>query len=130
VTTLLLDTHVLLWLDSQPEHLSRAAAEAVDVADELAVADVSWFELAWLAEHGRVITGLPVRTWLSELASDVRTVAVTPGISATAASLRDPFPGDPADRLIYATAIEHGWQIVTKDARLRRYPFPRPMTIW
>jgi PIN domain nuclease of toxin-antitoxin system len=29
------------------------------------------------------------------------------------------FPGDPADRLIYATAIEHGSRIASADERLR-----------
>lgn len=130
VTTLLLDTHVLLWLGAEPDRLSSAAAEAVDHADEIAVADITWFELAWLAEHGHVIVGVPVRAWLSGLASDVRSVAVTPAIAATAASLRSTFPADPADRIIFATAIEHGWRLVTKDQRMRRCGHPRTVTIW
>ena len=130
MSTLLLDTHVLLWWGAEPERLSTAAADAVSSADELAVADISWFELAWLAEHDRIITGVPIRTWLSGLADHVRSVANTPAIAATAVSLRSTFPADPADRLIYATAIEYGWQIVTKDHRMRRYRHPRTMTIW
>jgi PIN domain nuclease of toxin-antitoxin system len=55
---------------------------------------------------------------------------VTPAIAATAIALRPPFPGDPADRLIFATAIEHGWQIVTKDRRMHDYPQPRTVAIW
>jgi len=39
-------------------------------------------------------------------------------------------PGDPADRLIYATAIEHGWPLVTKDSRLRGHRHPRRLTVW
>lgn len=130
MTTLLLDTHALLWLGAEPDRLSSAAAETVDRADELAVADITWFELAWLAEHGRVIAAVPVRTWLSGLASDVRSVAITPAIAATAASLGSAFPGDPADRIILATAIEHGWRLLTKDQRMRRYRHPRTVTIW
>jgi PIN domain nuclease of toxin-antitoxin system len=37
-------------------------------------------------------------------------------------SLAEGLPGDPADRLIYATATEHGLPLVTKDAQLRRRP--------
>ena len=70
MTTLLLDTHVLLWLGGEPERLSVAAAEAIDQAEQLAVATVTWFELAWLAEHGRILTSIPIRTWLSGLARD------------------------------------------------------------
>jgi PIN domain nuclease of toxin-antitoxin system len=130
VTALLLDSHVLHWWAAEPDRLSAAAAAAVDDADELAVASITWFELAWLAQHHRIITSLPVRAWLGRLARDVRTVGTTPAIAATAAALEDSFPGDPADRLIYATAIERGWQLVTKDGRLQRHPHPRPLTIW
>ena len=130
VTTLLLDTHVLLWLGAEPERLSVEAAEAMERADELAVASITWFELAWLAMHDRVVLGVPLRTWLSGLAAGVRSVAITPEIAATAVSLRSSFPGDPPDRLIYATAIEHGWQLVTKDRRMHRYRHPRTVAVW
>lgn len=128
--TLLLDTHAVHWWSSNPKRLSRAAAAAMSSADELAVADVSWFELAWLAQHERILVSVPIRTWLRRLAREVRTVPVTPAIAATAVELPEAFPGDPADRLIYATAIEHGWQLVTKDERLRAHRHPRRITIW
>jgi predicted nucleic acid-binding protein len=72
----------------------------------------------------------PVRSWLEQLAGQVRTLGITPAIAGTALSLPLSFPGDPADRLIYATAIEHGWWLVTKDSRLRSHRQPRSMTIW
>ena len=130
MTTLLLDSHVVHWWSAEPSRLSRIAVAAVEGADELAIASISWFELAWLAEHGRIVVTVPVRSWLEELASDIRTVGTSPAVAATAASLPSSFPGDPADRLIYATAIEHGWQLVTKDRRLRNHRHPRPVTLW
>jgi PIN domain nuclease of toxin-antitoxin system len=130
VTTLVLDSHVVHWWSAEPGKLSRAAANAIEEADELAVASISWFELAWLAEHDRIALTIPVRSWLAELAADLRTVGTTPAVAATAVALPGSFPGDPADRLIYATAIEHGWQLVTKDKRLRSHRHPRPITIW
>jgi PIN domain nuclease of toxin-antitoxin system len=130
VTTVLLDSHVLQWWSAEPGKLSRAATRAVEAADEIAVASITWFELAWLAEHERIIVSVPVRAWLEDLASDVRTVGTTPSVAATAVALPTSFPGDPADRLIYATAIEHGWQLVTKDRRLREHRHPRKITVW
>ena len=130
MTTALLDSHILHWWSSEPDRLSRAAAQAIERADELAVASISWFELAWLAQHERIVLTIPIRAWLEELARQVRTAGTTPGIAATAVSLPSSFPGDPADRLIYATAIEHGWPLVTKDERLRRYRHPRRITVW
>jgi len=130
VTTVLLDTHVLRWWSSEPDRLSDDATRAVTMADELAVASITWFELAWLAQHERIIVAIPIRSWLEELAELVRTVSTTPAIAATAVSLPSSFPGDPADRLIYATAIEQGWSLVTRDDRLRRHRHPRKIAIW
>jgi PIN domain nuclease of toxin-antitoxin system len=126
----LLDSHVVHWWSAEPERISPTAAEALSEANELAVAAISWFELAWLAEHDRIRVSIPVRSWLDKLAAGVRTVALTPAIAATAVSLPSSFPGDPADRLIYATAIEHGWRLVTKDQRLRDHVHPRPVALW
>jgi PIN domain nuclease of toxin-antitoxin system len=121
---------VLQWWSAEPGKLSRAATRAVEEADEIAVASITWFELAWLAEHERIIVSVPVRAWLEDLASDVRTVGTTPAVAATAVALPTTFPGDSADRLIYATAIEHGWQLVTKDRWLRDHRHPRKITVW
>ena len=130
MTTVLLDSHVLHWWSAEPERLSSVATAALESADELAVSSITWFELAWLARRERVVVSIPVRSWLEGLAGDVRSMPVTPAIADLAVALPSSFPGDPADRLIYATAIEHGWRIVTKDDRLRRHRFPRRMTIW
>ena len=94
------------------------------------MASISWFELAWLAEHQRILLSLPVRAWLAQLAELVRTLVISPAVAATAVALPASFPGDPADRLIYASALEHGLQLVTKDQRLRGHPQPRQVTIW
>jgi len=130
VTTVLLDTHVLHWWSAEPDRLSRRAAQAVSSASELAVAGITWYELAWLASHGRIALAIPVSSWLAQLAATVRTVSITPAIATAAVTLPDSFPGDPADRLIYATAVEHGWSLVTKDRRLREHPHPRRVTVW
>ncbi len=130
LTTLLLDTHVLLWWDVDPGRLSQRAAAAVVEADELAVSGHTWYELAWLVENGRVELDLPLASWLNDLNLQVRTVGLTPAIALTAARLPEPFPRDPADRVIYGTALDRGWQLVTKDSRLREHPAGRPVTVW
>lgn len=73
---------------------------------------------------------IPIRSWLEHLAARVRTLPLTPAVADTAVSLPSSFPGDPADRLIYATAIEHGLRLVTKDRRLRAHRHPRPLALW
>lgn len=130
MTTILLDTHVVYWLSAQTDRLSGAASEALDDADELAVASVSWYELAWLAHRRRIEVDVPIRAWMEGLAAALRTVPTTPAIATTAVALPSSFPGDPADRVIYATAIEMGWPLVTKDQALRRHRHRRRITIW
>jgi len=118
VTAVVLDTHVIHWWSAEPERLSKPAVRTISEATQLAVAAVSWFELAWLAKHERIEVTIPTRSWLDRLAAEVLTISITPAIADTAASLPSSFPGDPADRLIYATAIEHGYRLVTKDRRM------------
>ena len=130
VTTVVLDSHVVHWWSAEPHRISRAGTRALSDADELAVAAISWFELAWLAKHERIVVTIPVRSWLEQLSDHIRTVPLTPAIAATAVSLPSSFPGDPADRLIYATAIEHGWRLITKDRKLRAHRHPRPLALW
>jgi PIN domain nuclease of toxin-antitoxin system len=130
VTTLVLDTHVVHWWSAEPSRISRAATRVLEEADELAVAAISWFELGWLAEHERIIVTIPIRSWLDRLAAQVRTLPLTPPIAATAVALPSSFPGDQADRLIYATAIEHGLGLVTKDRKLRDHRHPRRLAVW
>ncbi|TME18157.1 MAG: type II toxin-antitoxin system VapC family toxin [Chloroflexi bacterium] len=130
MTTILLDSHVVHWWSAEPDRISSGAAKALGDADELAVSAISWFELAWLAHHERITLTIPIRSWLDRLGALVRTVPLTAPIAATAVALPSSFSGDPADRLIYATAIEHGWRLVTKDRKLRSHKHPRPLAVW
>jgi PIN domain nuclease of toxin-antitoxin system len=130
VAAVLLDTHVIHWWSAEPERVSKPARKALEEADEHAVAAISWYELAWLAKHERIVVNIPIRTWLQGLAAQLRTIGVTPAIADTAVALPSSFPGDPADRLIYATAIEHGFGLVTKDRAIRDHDRPRSLTIW
>ncbi|MET0305770.1 MAG: type II toxin-antitoxin system VapC family toxin [Solirubrobacterales bacterium] len=130
MSAVLLDTHVVHWWSAEPERVSASARKALEEADELVVAAISWYELAWLAKHERITVGIPIRSWLQGLAAQLRTIGVTPAIADTAVALPSSFPGDPADRLIYATAIEHGLELVTKDRAIRDHDKPRSLTVW
>jgi PIN domain nuclease of toxin-antitoxin system len=130
VAPLLLDTHVVHWWSAEPKRVSAPARKALEAADELAVSAVSWYELAWLARNGRIVVSVPIRSWLDGLAAQVRTIAIGAAIADTAAALPASFPGDPADRLIYATAIEHGLELLTKDRAIRDHDKPGSVTVW
>ena len=128
VTTVVLDSHVLHWWAAEPARLS-GRDRRLKGADELAVASITWFELAWLAAHERITLTIPIPAWLDGLSRQAAPSARRRP-SPCGRSLPGTFPGDPADRLIYATAVEQGWPLVTKDERLRAHRHPRQITIW
>jgi PIN domain nuclease of toxin-antitoxin system len=119
---ILLDTHVLIWLAGARERLSSAARGKIEAAHELAISVASVQEIAYLVAGGRLTMDRPVETWIADALSvhEVRALAPTVSTALRAGSL-DPaeFHGDPADRLIYATAVDQDALLVSADERLR-----------
>lgn len=119
---IVLDTHTLIWVALGPERLSTAAVEAIDAEPERAISAITAQEVAYQVARKRVDLYSPVRIWLGDVlgALEAKALPVTSAIALRAGSL-DPadFHGDPFDRLIYATAVEHDAQLVTADKRLR-----------
>ena len=119
---ILLDTHIAIWLAAEPNRLSKRAKEAIRAArveGGLAIASITLMELAWLAENGRVETKLSVESFVRLSASKMTVLPITPEIAARAVSFPDPYPKDPQDRLIGATALVEGIQLVTRDKRIK-----------
>lgn len=121
---ILLDTQVLLFDALEPKRLSRKARTALEegmAADALACSDISLWEIALLAARRRIDAGPDIAAFIESVLQlrSVRVLPITPAIATLAQS--DLFAhGDPADRLIGATAIEHGVPLVTADAELRK----------
>lgn len=119
----ILDTHVWLWwIDGDPR-LSDAARTAIEGGDEVGVSTISVWELATLERLGRIRLLPDFRTWVRRAlaAEKVSELALTPEIAGAAGMLLPPFPGDPADRIIYATAIANGLRLVSADRRIARH---------
>jgi PIN domain nuclease of toxin-antitoxin system len=126
----LLDTHALHWLTTDPDRLAADASSAIASADELVVAAPTWYELALLLTRGRVAARIPLRAWLDELGRGVRTLPMTPAIAARAVELPSTFPRDPADRIIFATALETGLRLVTRDRHMREHDSRGDVVVW
>ena len=128
---ILLDTHVLIWMSSDPKRLSRKAREAIREARQktgIAAASITLWELAWLAENRRILVSGSVESFVRETISRVIVMPMTPEIVALAVRLPSDYPKDPADRLIASTAIVDGIPLVTADERVRQAKVVQ--TIW
>jgi PIN domain nuclease of toxin-antitoxin system len=128
---IVLDTHAWLWWLTAPERLSDAAREAIDQAPSIGVSTLSAWEVAMLLARGRISLNRDVSVWVRQAFAQPRVEALAPSAEiAVAAGLLDSraFPGDPIDRLIYATARAANARLVTRDEAIRAYD-PRS-TLW
>ncbi len=85
-----------------------------------------------LVEKGRASFESGLRAFFSGgiVPGRIEIAPITQAIAARSSEFGSTLHGDPADRLIYATAVECGWSLVSKDRRLRDHPYPREVTIW
>ncbi|MFZ0795622.1 MAG: type II toxin-antitoxin system VapC family toxin [Candidatus Korobacteraceae bacterium] len=119
---LVLDTHVLIWMLGDSAKISANAHRAIQDARRngvIAIADISLWELAWVAENRRIRISGTVEGFIREATARLVVKPATPEIAALAARLPAPYPRDPMDRLIGATAVVEGAYLVTADQRIR-----------
>lgn len=127
---IVLDTHAWIWWAASPGRLSARARAAVDAAGAVGVAAISVWELAMLVAKKRLELDRDVLAWARQALAlpRVALLPLSPEIAVASCTLPAEFAGDPADRIIVATALENGAVVVSKDARLRGLETVR--TIW
>jgi PIN domain nuclease of toxin-antitoxin system len=129
---ILLDTHVVLWLTSDPDKLSGKAGAAIEVSrkngDGLAICDITLLELTTLASKGRIHLGIGLESFLQEVEARFVVFPITSRACARAMSFPTTYPKDPADRIIGATALVEGLSLITADREIRRSKLVH--TIW
>lgn len=117
-----LDTHVLVYDALAPNRLTARARRALAGNDgPLAASDISLWELAMLIAKGRLDPGADAIEFIQSVvdARGIQVLAVTPKI-AVLAQADDFAHGDPADRIIAATAMANGAVLVSADRQLAR----------
>ena len=125
--SVLLDTHYWIWLQagtSQPfPNRIRQAVESAALAGNLTVSVISVWELGMLESKGRIRLGLPLEQWVERaLGTPGLTLApLTVEIAIESTRLPGAFHGDPADRIIVATARRLDARLLTRDRGIIAY---------
>ena len=121
---IVLDTHVLVWWLSGTPLLSPAASQAIAeavAAERVAASTISVLEIAAAVRCGRLQLTMPLTQWLADarLLPELRFEPISTEVAHLAGSFGEKMHGDPADRLIAATAMVLGAPLVTADEKLR-----------
>jgi len=120
--TVLLDTHVLLWMRSAPERLSPSVLGALaDTSARKVISVVSLTEIAIKVSTGKLDVGPRFFETAGDLGLEIepfgadhaRVLAELPWIH------RDPF-----DRMLVAQAMAGGATLITVDPNIQKYPVP------
>ncbi|MDQ7000264.1 MAG: type II toxin-antitoxin system VapC family toxin [Mariprofundus sp.] len=118
---IILDTHTLVWLDTGNKLLGKQAIKAMDQAladNALAVSSITFWEVAMLANKARLKLDFTPDIWRKELIERGLIELPMDGETGIRAAELQEFHGDPADRIIVATALSTGSSLITADKKI------------
>jgi PIN domain nuclease of toxin-antitoxin system len=116
----LLDTHVWIWLLSNPAKLSPTVSKTLaDAKNEIWLSPVSVWELTILAAKGRAVAAANIEEWIRNAlrTAPLKEAPLTFDVALATNAFRARHR-DPADAFLAATAKVYGLTLVTADAAL------------
>lgn len=123
----LLDTHAWIWvIEGKAEIAGSSIVRRIEAASEtnlIYISAISPWEVGMLEAKRRLRFTLPCLQWvLSALEAPGITLApVDPYIAVESSFLPGEFHGDPADRIIVATARRLGATLISRDREILDY---------
>jgi PIN domain nuclease of toxin-antitoxin system len=121
---LLLDTHVFIWLATEPSMLSpRAYALCQDAANDLVLSIASIWEMQIKYQLGKLTFEVPLEQILSTQRA-VNEITILPIELAHVLALQTlpPLHKDPFDRMLIAQSTVEDLALLTADSTLSAYP--------
>lgn len=125
--TLLLDTHIVLWLDSGDDQLRPSTRRLIDGCwqngGSIWLSAVTAWEIALLVDSRRIELDVPIEAWITRFLErpGIEPAPLSHRAASRAYRLYQLEHRDPADRLLMATAIELACPLVTYDERILRF---------
>jgi PIN domain nuclease of toxin-antitoxin system len=123
---ILLDTNVAVWLfqaDPQLAPTGRRRIERERSAEGVCISAITCWEVSMLVEKGRLILGRDPLDWIETALAEpgVHLAPLNPAIGIDAGRLPAGIHGDPADRLLIATARHLACPLLTTDRKILTY---------
>lgn len=124
---ILLDTHVWLWLLNGEEKLiSPQCLSYIEDSvkySNIRVSAISVWEVGMLESKGKIIFPIGCLEWVNKAlnAPGISLAPITPEIAIESSRLPGKFHGDPADRIIVATARILNATLISHDKQIIMY---------
>ena len=130
---IIIDTHIWLWLLHDPNQLSNAAQEQIEIEEPqngILVSAISVWEIAVKSSLGKLALSLQIDDWyaLAKTHSGIVIEPLNPADAISSTQLPGDFHKDPADRIIVAMARRYNVPLITCDNNILKYPHVK--TIW
>ncbi|MFO8038917.1 MAG: type II toxin-antitoxin system VapC family toxin [Sodalinema sp.] len=122
---MILDTHAWIWWISESEKLSQKAQNSIQTSNFIGIPAISCWEIAMLVSKQRLELSMDVQAWINLALQRPRLklLPLTPEIAVLSTRLPGNFHGDPADRLIVATSLVYDASLISKDEKIRIWPY-------
>jgi len=117
----LLDSHILIWLDSGNSRLTSQILDKLRYADHRFLSAATAWELSLKQAAGKLKLGTSIGSMLAPFRLEELPVAIRHGDRA---AILPPLHGDAFDRMLVAQGIVEGLTLVTADRRLAQYGVP------
>lgn len=119
---ILLDTHAFIWaVDNQLYRFSANSQAQLNTAlqqQQLYLSAISLWEVAMLVAKNRIQLKMSAQEWLHQAISRSGIIIVPIDIAIATLSSTLELHGDPADRLIVASAMCQKLQLCTQDRKI------------
>jgi PIN domain nuclease of toxin-antitoxin system len=134
MSTVIVDTHILIWYITKPNYLSNDARSAINQAIEdgfpLFISSISIVEICYLTEKGKIspIVLERMESAMHSLDSGIEVIALDHEIALAVRQIDRRVVPELPDRIIAATALHLNLPLVTKDRKIRS--LTTIQTIW
>lgn len=118
----LLDTHIWIWGLMNPEKFSgKVISEIENSNNEIWLSSISVWEALILIEKRRLVLNIPAEEWIRRAVTQlpIYEAPLTIEVALKSRAMQLPHQ-EPADRFIAATALVHGFTLITSDERIAR----------